>query len=84
MAHTIDREVLTGFLEEARGYLPHILEGVAEFQADPSRLEVGEIARVMDHARLVGIDVADAERVPGRRARRPRQLEAGQPAAVRP
>ncbi|MBL8796071.1 MAG: Hpt domain-containing protein [Planctomycetia bacterium] len=37
MPHQVDREVLAFFVEEARGYLPPIREGLAAFGADPAR-----------------------------------------------
>ncbi|MEM7585241.1 MAG: chemotaxis protein CheW [Acidobacteriota bacterium] len=35
MAQNIDREVMLGFVEEARGYLPRILEGIDQLSRDP-------------------------------------------------
>jgi chemotaxis protein histidine kinase CheA len=36
MSQPLDRELLLGFLEEARGYLPGIRDGLAAFRADPA------------------------------------------------
>ncbi len=38
MVKKIDEDVLAGFLDEARGYLPIILEKLEAFQADPQQL----------------------------------------------
>ena len=39
MARKFDKELLIGFVEEARGYLPTILDGVRSFRGDPDRAE---------------------------------------------
>jgi chemosensory pili system protein ChpA (sensor histidine kinase/response regulator) len=39
MARQADPEVLAGFLEEARGYLPQIRQGIEAYRADPAQLE---------------------------------------------
>ncbi|HXG65732.1 MAG TPA: Hpt domain-containing protein [Blastocatellia bacterium] len=36
MARIVDREVLVGFIEEARSYLPGILNGIEDFSANPT------------------------------------------------
>jgi chemosensory pili system protein ChpA (sensor histidine kinase/response regulator) len=42
MARTVDKEVLLGFIEEARGYLPSIWEGLDALRADPDQPDVME------------------------------------------
>ncbi|MEJ2607488.1 MAG: Hpt domain-containing protein [Anaerolineales bacterium] len=37
MVKKTDEDVLAGFLDEARGYLPIILERLEAFQADPQQ-----------------------------------------------
>ncbi len=39
MARKIDPELLTGFIEEAKGYIASILEGIQEYRRDPQRVE---------------------------------------------
>jgi chemosensory pili system protein ChpA (sensor histidine kinase/response regulator) len=39
MTRTVDKEVLIGFIEEARSYLPLVLQGIEAFRADPARLD---------------------------------------------
>ena len=36
MAQRIDKEILEGFVDEAKGYLPLIPEGLERFRRDPS------------------------------------------------
>ena len=44
MAKRVDQDVLTGFLEEARSYLPIILQKIETFQADPKQLAAAKEA----------------------------------------
>jgi chemotaxis protein histidine kinase CheA len=44
MARQIDPEVLAGFVAEAKGYLPQIIQGIEAFRADSSCLEALEEA----------------------------------------
>ena len=39
MAPKIDKELLAGFIEEAKGYTSSILEGVQEYRRDQQRLD---------------------------------------------
>ena len=39
MTRPVDPEVLSGFLEEARAYLPGIRHGIDAFRADPAQAE---------------------------------------------
>ncbi len=60
MARTVDREVLVGFVEEARGYLPVILRDIEVCRADPTRLDALEEAHRHAHtikgaAAMVGL-----------------------------
>jgi chemosensory pili system protein ChpA (sensor histidine kinase/response regulator) len=61
MARKIDPEVLIGFIEEARGYLPHILQGIEAFEAEPTQGAILEEAHRHAHsikgtASLVGLN----------------------------
>src|SRR5215813_8765363 len=44
MARKVDREVLIGFIAEARGYLPQIVEGINRFRGAPDQVEAIEEA----------------------------------------
>jgi len=60
MAAHIDKEVLLGFIEEAKSYLPVIRQGLATFQADSTRVEALEEAHRHAHtikgaASMVGL-----------------------------
>jgi chemosensory pili system protein ChpA (sensor histidine kinase/response regulator) len=50
MTREVDPEVLAGFIEEARSYLPQILEGIEGYRADPTRTEVLEEAHRHAHS----------------------------------
>lgn len=49
MARKVDKEVLTGFIEEAKSYLPAIFQGIDTFFADPTRLDKLEEAHRFVH-----------------------------------
>jgi chemosensory pili system protein ChpA (sensor histidine kinase/response regulator) len=60
MARTVDREILLGFIEEARGYLPRLLNDLGDYQSDPGQLDALEEAHRLFHtikgaAAMVGI-----------------------------
>lgn len=60
MSAAIDRDTLLGFLEEARGYLPAVRDGLCRFQASPGTPEVLDEAQRGTHtikgaAALVGL-----------------------------
>jgi len=60
MAAHIDKDVLLGFIEEAKSYLPVIRQGLATFQADSTRAEALEEAHRHAHtikgaASMVGL-----------------------------
>src|SRR5262245_34560168 len=42
MSRNVDREVILGFISEAKGYLPDITRGIAEFHANPIAFELLE------------------------------------------
>ncbi len=44
MARKVDREVMIGFIEEAKSYLPAIFEGIDAYRADPTNLDGLEVA----------------------------------------
>jgi chemosensory pili system protein ChpA (sensor histidine kinase/response regulator) len=44
MARKVDKEVLVGFIEEGKGYLPVIRQRIKTFQTDPERLDAMEEA----------------------------------------
>lgn len=44
MTRIVDREVLVGFIDEAKSYLPAILQGMAAYQADNTALDGLEVA----------------------------------------
>lgn len=61
MVAGIDRDVLTGFVEEARSYLPVIKQGVRDCHSDPGSPEVLETAHRYSHnikgaASMIGIN----------------------------
>ena len=49
MARLLDREVLIGFIQEARGYLPSIRQHIEALSADPGNLEHMEVAHRLTH-----------------------------------
>lgn len=52
MAFQVDREVLVGFQEEVRGYLPAIRRRLSELRADPDRLDaIEEVHRIVQSVR---------------------------------
>ena len=44
MARKVDREILIGFIEEAKSYLPAIAEGIDAFKADAAEMGGLEVA----------------------------------------
>ena len=44
MTRKVDEKVLLGFIEEAKGYLPSILQGIETFRTEPSQTNVLEEA----------------------------------------
>ena len=49
MSRHVDREVLIGFIEEVKGYLPLVLRGIEAFRVDPSEVEKIEEAHRYIH-----------------------------------
>ena len=49
MSPRIDKEVIKGFILEARGYLPQILEDIEIFRRDPAKMEVLREAHRFTH-----------------------------------
>ncbi len=49
MARKVDREVMVGFIEEAKSYLPAIAEGIEAFRQDSTRLDGLEVAHRHTH-----------------------------------
>lgn len=49
MARKVDREVMIGFIEEAKSYLPAIAEGIDAFRNDSTRLDGLEVAHRHAH-----------------------------------
>jgi len=49
MARKVDREVMIGFIEEAKSYLPAIAEGIDTFRKDSTRLDGLEVAHRHAH-----------------------------------
>ena len=50
MARKVDREVLLGFVDEAKGYLPRILKGIDNVSADAQRLDSLEEIHRLSHS----------------------------------